>query len=200
MSFNIKKSGIITSGISGGGVNPNLLRNFDYTKQNPYVKTSSNADGYSVYKNTYFECKPSTTYVFSMYQTGGALASAHLGNAGEWSGWLYLCNDGNESKAASGSYDYPQVFLNNNFNYEKIGDRHIWYYTTNELMRYMCLRLNNYYEASNTFWGVKVEEGSKVTPWLPHDVQSAGFFESLSDGTPVGINKDYVESQSFIEI
>lgn len=199
MSINFKKSGIITSSISGGGVNPNLLRNFDYTKGNPYVYTSTNADGYRTFPNTYFKCKPNTAYVFSMYHTGGALASSHLGNVGEWSAWIYLCAD--EDKAARGGYDSPQVFLVNNFNHEQIDDRHIWYYTTSDWMNYMCLRLNNYYEASNTFWGVKIEESNAVTPWIPHDVSmSSGFFESLSDGTPAGIYKDFIESQEFIEI
>ena len=201
MSINIKKSGIITSSISGSGVNPNLLRNFDYTKENPYVKTSTNADGYSVFNNTYFECKPGTSYVFSLYQKGGNLASEHLGNEGEWSAWIYLCNEGNEEKAARGSYDTPQVFLVNNFNHTQIGNRHIWYYTTDASRRYMCLRLNNYYTASNTFWGVKIEESSVVTPWIAHDVSmDHGFFESISDLDSARINNNFVESKEFIEI
>ena len=219
MSLKIEKSGIISA--SGTGINPNLVPNYGiYTKDNPYVWTSSVYDGWKQLSGSNFEVKPNTTYTYSVY-CDGVLAENHGGKFGEFSMWLYICNDGNAEKSAQGRYDIARVFLNGKSeqggqeyvgNFIQIGQRYIWTYTTTSVQKYFSLRINNYGDSNSTlvtnrYWGFKVEEGSIATPWIPNenDENYTGilnaFVESQSNtDINASIKKDYVESNRFIEI
>ena len=208
---NVTKQGTIVA--SGGDINPNLVPNQGlFTKQNPKVYTTTNADGYGWLSASNFEVKPSTTYTYSVY-CDGVLSATHgsSGNIGKFTVWLYICNTGNASKSASGSYDTPICFTSGNYNHVQIGQRHIWQYTTSANQQYFSIRLNNYGDGTNPvtnrFWGFKIEEGSIATPWIPNVNDSnyagstCGFFESPSTPplTTPTIGKGYAEVQEFIE-
>lgn len=205
MSVNISQQGIASA---SGQVNPNLVPNQGlFTKENPYILTTTSNDGYRWLSGSNFEVKPSTTYMYSVY-CDGELASAHTGAQGTFSMWLYLCNDGNASKSASGSYDSAVNFNSGNYSHVQIGNRHIWKYTTTASQRYMSIRLNNYGTGGVThkYWGFKIEEGTVATPWIPNVNDTnyvgdiCGFTESLSlTSEQVSIGENCITATEFIE-
>lgn len=157
---------------------PNLVPNLDIysSEETAYEWTSNRTDGANWIPCSAFEVKPSTTYTISLC-SDGSLSSAH-GSAGmtpdqkPFSFWLYLCSDNTTKNWITGYYDSPINFTSANNNYRKIGNRHVWTYTTSSSTRYMSLRVNNYSDGTTPvtikYWAFKVEEGSEPTPWIPH--------------------------------
>ena len=166
---------------------PNLVPNLDIysSEETAFEWTSSRTDGVDWIPHSAFEVKPSTTYTISLC-SDGSLSNVH-GSAGmtpdqkPFSFWLYLCNNNTTKNWTTGYYDAARNFTSANNNYRKIGDRHVWTYTTTSTERYMSLRVNNYSDGTTPvtikYWAFKVEEGSEPTPWIPH--VSSPVYDSL---------------------
>lgn len=143
-----------------------------FTSVSPKVLTTTNTDGNSWLSGSAFEVKPSTTYTYSVC-CDGQIATKHATDGSEpgtFSMWLYLCNDGTTKNWQGGAYDSPVCFTSSNYNHKQVGNRHIWQYTTTSTQRYMSIRLNNYGPGTvtNNYWGFKIEESPKFTPYLPN--------------------------------
>ena len=157
------------------GANPNLVPNQGiYTQNNPYILTTNRIDGYKWLPNSYFEVEPSTTYTFSVY-CDAECSPKHATDGSEpnkFSMYLYLCNDGHESKASTGGYDSVVNCNSTNNNYKNFGQRHCWTYTTTSTQKYMSIRMNNYGAGTETithkYWYFKVEKGDKLTTYIPN--------------------------------
>lgn len=206
MGTSIKKTGILLA--DGGGVGENLCR-VTYTEENPLVWTSPRQDGVYWIPNSYFEVKPSTTYMYSVCCDGTLKYSHGTTNEPEkryYTVWLYICNDGTTKNWQAGQYDTPVNFNSTNYGHVQIGNRHIWTYTTTATQRYMSVRVNNYSDGETNltlkYWDIKIEEASAASPFTFSTDSTIytgthAFFEGYN---PASIGDGYASANEFYEI
>lgn len=170
--------------------NPNLVPNQGkyYSESTAYVRTSPSKDGNAWLSGSHFIVEPSTTYTFSVCSDGN-LASSHATGGNDpslklFTMWLYLCNSDTTKNPDAGGYDNPVCFTSTNYNHQQNGNRHIWQYTTKSTETHMSVRVNNYSNGTDNltikYWQIKIEKGSKATPWCPNsnDPEYTSFFSA----------------------
>ena len=214
MSMEFKKTGVVR--VDGDIINENLAPcGGTYTETNPWTTTKNNADGYAWITNSAFEGIPSTTYTISV-ECDGTLANTHSASANGasenpsnkyWTFWLYICNTNTTKSWSTGAYDTPVNLTNANYNYRKIGNRHVWTYTLSSTQKYISLRTNSYSDGSTNvtinWWNIKVEEGEVMTAWVPNE--GSDLYTSNTQGA-IETNQNntrffngHIEVEEFIE-
>lgn len=170
--------------LEGPGANPNLLLYADkYLKNSPRIKTGTGTDLYDTPGVYYNGLDTSKYYIYSMC-CDGTLATAHGGTSTTdatkkyWTAWLYY-QDTPYSDSSYSSYKTPVCYHANcssdsNMYLGNIGNRYYW--RVKPPYANCSVRVNAYSNGTDSvsvkFWDFKLEEGTKLTTWLPNQADA----------------------------
>lgn len=168
-----------------------LINSYKYTKDNPFILTTTNADGYT-YINTLGMNIPlvaGQSYVIQA-KTDGEWSSVH---GGQDTKYVNLWLVGNSSPFGSDNILHHVLYKPN------LGNNS-WLWTCPDSWggKYLTIRVNNYNTNGTTsvthkYWDFKVELGNKATDWTPapEDIQ-----ENISNSKQEAIEA----SRAYIDI
>ena len=162
--------------------NPNLIPIGGlYTKDSPLTQTKNSKDGFLSVPNSAFEGEPEQEYTISVECDSENVKPQHSSSGTDpsyryWTLWLYICyTDTTKAWQNQGVYDIAVCLNGSGRNYRRVGNRHVWTYTTGSNEKYISLRVNTYSDGETdltvNWWNIKIEKGNKATPWIPYTTE-----------------------------
>lgn len=180
-------------------VGANLLKNSDKnTSANPFLMSSASTDGISCPGFYYNNFDLNKTYTLSV-ECDGTLNSGHgtLKTPADryWTIWIYY-HDTAFTDTDYNRYQNPICYNSSTAGYKKDGTfRYTWTFKPSK--KNGSIRLNTYSDGSQIinvkFWNIKIEEGTKATPWIPNseDNTYSSFMNNMTLTNPIEANEFY---------